>query len=142
MSMAVERTLSILKPDATERNLTGAINARLEEAELRIIAQRRVRMTREQAKGFYAEHRERPFFDSLCSFMTSGPVVLQVLEGEDAIARNRAVMGATNPENADDGTIRKDFAESMERNSVHGSDSPESAAREISYFFADDEISG
>jgi len=140
--MAVERTLSILKPDATERNLTGAINARLEEAELRIIAQRRVRMTREQAKGFYAEHRERPFFDSLCSFMTSGPVVLQVLEGEDAIARNRAVMGATNPENADDGTIRKDFAESMERNSVHGSDSPESAAREISYFFADDEISG
>ena len=140
--MAVERTLSILKPDATERNLTGAINARLEESGLRIVAQRRIRMTQEEAKGFYAEHHERPFFDSLCSFMTSGPVVLQVLEGEDAIARNRAVMGATNPENAEDGTIRKDFAESMERNSVHGSDSLESAAREISYFFADGEITG
>lgn len=140
--MATERTLSILKPDATARNLTGAINARLESAGLRIVAQKRIRMTRAQAEGFYGEHRERPFFDSLCSFMTSAPVVVQVLEGDDAIARNRAVMGATNPANADDGTIRKDYAESVERNSVHGSDSPQSAAREIAYFFADDEIVG
>lgn len=140
--MATERTLSILKPDATARNLTGAINARLESAGLRIVAQKRIRMTRAQAEGFYGEHRERPFFDSLCSFMSSAPVVVQVLEGDDAIARNRAVMGATNPANADDGTIRKDYAESVERNSVHGSDSPQSAAREIAYFFADDEIVG
>lgn len=140
--MATERTLSILKPDATARNLTGAINARLEEAGLRIAAQRRIRMTREQAEGFYTEHRERPFFDSLCTFMTSGPVVVQVLEGEDAIAVNRAVMGATDPADADDGTIRKDFSESKERNSVHGSDSPESAAREIAFFFKDEEIAG
>ncbi|MDA0654074.1 MAG: nucleoside-diphosphate kinase [Proteobacteria bacterium] len=140
--MATERTFSILKPDATARNLTGAINARLESAGLRIVAQKRIRMTRAQAEGFYGEHRERPFFDSLCTFMTSAPVVVQVLEGDGAIARNRAVIGATNPANADDGTIRKEFAESVERNSVHGSDSPQSAAREIAYFFADEEIVG
>lgn len=134
--MAIERTLSIIKPDATRRNLTGAINARLEEAGLRIVAQRRIRLTREQAEGFYAVHRERPFFDSLCTFMTSGPVVVQVLEGENAVARNREVMGATDPAKADEGTIRKDFAESIEANSVHGSDSPDNAATEIAYFFS------
>ena len=133
--MATERTLSILKPDATARNLTGAINARLESAGLRIVAQKRIRMTRAQAEGFYGEHRERPFFDSLCSFMTSAPVVVQVLEGDDAIARNRAVMGATNPANADDGTIRKLYASSIGENAVHGSDAPETAATEIAYFF-------
>jgi nucleoside-diphosphate kinase len=134
--MALERTFSIIKPDATRRNLTGKINARFEEAGLRIIAQRRIWMTQRQAETFYAVHRERPFFGSLVTFMTSGPVVVQVLEGDDAIARNREIMGATNPANAAAGTIRKDFAESVEANSVHGSDSPENAAIEIAYFFA------
>ncbi len=137
-----ERTLSIIKPDATRRNLTGQINARFEEAGLRIVAQKRVQLTRGQAEGFYAVHRERPFFDDLCNFMTSGPVVVQVLEGDGAILKNREVMGATNPEEAAPGTIRKDFAESIEANSVHGSDAPETAAVEISYFFADIEIVG
>jgi len=141
-AMALERTFSIIKPDATRRNLTGKINAMLEEAGLRIVAQRRIQMTRAMAEGFYAVHSERPFFGDLCDFMTSGPVVVQVLEGENAIARNRQVMGATNPEDADEGTIRKTFAESIEANSVHGSDSPENAAIEISYFFADVEIVG
>jgi nucleoside-diphosphate kinase len=140
--MAVERTLSIIKPDATKRNLTGQINAKLEAAGLRIVAQRRTRLSRAQAEGFYAEHKARPFFDSLCSFMTSGPVVLQVLEGESAIAKNREVMGATDPAKAAPGTIRKDFAESIEANSVHGSDSPSSAAREIGYFFSETDIVG
>ncbi len=140
--MAVERTLSIIKPDATRRNLTGQINARFEEAGLRIVAQRRIRLTREQAERFYDVHAERAFFDDLCNFMISGPVVVQVLEGEDAIAKNREVMGATNPANADDGTIRKDFAESIEANSVHGSDAAETAAREIAFFFSDLEIVG
>jgi nucleoside-diphosphate kinase len=138
--MAVERTLSILKPDATRRNLTGAVNARFEQAGLRIVAQKRLRLTREVAERFYAVHAERPFFASLVGFMTSGPVVVQVLEGEDAVAKNREVMGATNPANAAPGTIRKDFAESIEANSVHGSDSPENAAQEIAFFFADIEI--
>ncbi len=140
--MALERTLSIIKPDATRRNLTGRINAMLEEAGLRIVAQKRLRLTRDQAEGFYAVHRERPFFDDLCTFMTSGPVVVQVLEGENAVARNREVMGATNPADAAEGTIRKTFAESIEANSVHGSDSPENAAREITFFFSDIEIVG
>lgn len=140
--MAVERTLSILKPDATRRNLTGKINTRFEDAGLRIVAQKRLRLSREQAEGFYAVHRERPFFGSLCDFMTSGPVVVQVLEGEGAVAKNREVMGATNPEDADAGTIRKDFAESIEANSAHGSDSAENAATEIAYFFTDAEIVG
>ena len=140
--MAIERTLSIIKPDATRRNLTGQINARFEEAGLRIVAQRRVRLTLEQAQGFYAVHRERAFFDDLCGFMISGPVVVQVLEGEDAIAKNREIMGATNPANADDGTIRKDFAESIEANSVHGSDALETAVQEISYFFSALDIVG
>ncbi len=140
--MAIERTLSIIKPDATRRNLTGQINARFEQAGLRIVAQRRVRLTLEQAQGFYAVHSERAFFDDLCGFMISGPVVVQVLEGEDAIAKNREIMGATNPANADDGTIRKDFAESIEANSVHGSDAPETAVQEISYFFSALDIVG
>ncbi len=140
--MAIERTLSIIKPDATRRNLTGKIVARLEDAGLRVIAQRRLRLTREQAEGFYKVHAERPFFDDLCRFMTSGPVVVQVLEGENAVARNREVMGATNPAKADKGTIRKDFAESIEANSVHGSDSAENACAEIRYFFSDIEIVG
>ena len=140
--MAIERTLSIIKPDATRRNLTGKIVARLEDAGLRVIAQRRLRLTREQAEGFYKVHAERPFFDDLCRFMTSGPVVVQVLEGENAVARNREVMGATNPAKADKGTIRKDFAESIEANSVHGSDSPETAVQEIAFFFAQTEIVG
>jgi nucleoside-diphosphate kinase len=140
--MAVERTFSIIKPDATRRNLTGKINARFEDKGLRIVAQRRTWMTRSQAEQFYSVHKERPFFKSLCTFMTSGPVVVQVLEGENAIARNREIMGATNPANAAAGTIRKDFAESMEANSVHGSDSPENAASEIAYFFAGAEIVG
>ena len=140
--MANERTLSIIKPDATRRNLTGRINARFEEAVLRIIAQKRIRLSREQVEGFYAVHRERPFFDSLCGFMTSGPVVVQVLEGEDAIARNREIMGATNPADAAPGTIRADFAESLEANSAHGSDAPDTAAFESGYFFTDDEIVG
>ncbi|WP_299438084.1 nucleoside-diphosphate kinase [uncultured Rhodospira sp.] len=140
--MAIERTLSIIKPDATRRNLTGAINARFEERGLRIVAQRRVRLTQEQAEGFYAVHKERSFFGSLVGFMCSGPVVVQVLEGENAVALNREIMGATNPANADAGTIRKDFAESIEANSVHGSDSPENAAKEIAYFFAEVDIVG
>jgi nucleoside-diphosphate kinase len=141
-AMATERTLSIIKPDATRRNLTGQINARIEGAGLRIVAQKRIRLGKGAAEGFYAEHKERPFFGDLVKFMTSGPVVVQVLEGEDAIAGYRKVMGATNPEKADAGTIRKDFAESIEANSVHGSDSPESAAREVAYFFTDAEIVG
>ncbi|HRJ59647.1 MAG TPA: nucleoside-diphosphate kinase [Azospirillaceae bacterium] len=140
--MAVERTLSILKPDATRRNLTGKINARFEEAGLRIVAQKRVQLTQAQAEQFYAVHRERPFFGELVSFMISGPVVLQVLEGENAVARNREIMGATNPANAAEGTIRKDFAESIEANSVHGSDSLENAAIEVAYFFSGLEIVG
>ncbi len=140
--MATERTFSIIKPDATRRNLTGAITQKLEEAGLRVVASRRIRMTREQAEGFYGVHRERPFFNDLCTFMTSGPVVVQVLEGENAVARNREVMGATNPEQAADGTIRKLFAESIEANSVHGSDSPENAQIEIDFFFKPDEIVG
>ncbi len=140
--MALERTFSIIKPDATRRNLTGKIIDRFESAGLRIIASKRIQMTKAQAEGFYAVHKERPFFNDLVAFMTSGPVVVQVLEGENAIAKNREVMGATNPENADAGTIRKDFAESIEANSVHGSDAPETAAEEIRYFFKDDEIVG
>ena len=138
--MAVERTFSIIKPDATRRNLTGKINARFEDKGLRIVAQKRIWMTRPQAEAFYGVHKERPFFDGLCTFMTSGPVVVQVLEGEGAIAKNREIMGATNPANAAAGTIRKDFAESIEANSVHGSDSPENAAREVAFFFAETEI--
>lgn len=140
--MALERTFSIIKPDATARNLTGKINAMIEDAGLRIVAQKRVRLSKAAAEGFYAVHRERPFFNDLVSFMISGPVVVQVLEGENAIAKYREVMGATNPENADEGTIRKTFAESIEANSVHGSDAPETAAQEINYFFADLEIVG
>jgi nucleoside-diphosphate kinase len=140
--MAIERTLSILKPDATRRNLTGRINAYFEETGLRIVAQKRLRLSRERAEGFYAVHRERPFFADLCAFMVSGPVVVQVLEGEDAIARNREIMGATNPADAAPGTIRAEFAESLEANSVHGSDAPETAAFEIGYFFHNDEIVG
>jgi nucleoside-diphosphate kinase len=140
--MASERTLSIIKPDATRRNITGQINARLEAAGLRIVAQKRLRLTRERAEGFYAVHKERPFFADLCSFMTSGPVVVQVLEGEDAVAKNREVMGATNPADAAPGTIRADFAESIEANSAHGSDSAENAAIEIAYFFTPEEIVG
>ena len=140
--MALERTLSILKPDATRRNLTGKINARFEEAGLRIVAQKRIALTRANAEAFYAVHRERPFFDELCAFMTSGPVVVQVLEGEDAIERNRELMGATDPAKAEDGTIRRDFAESIEANSVHGSDSPHNAATEIRFFFGELEIVG
>ena len=140
--MAVQRTFSIIKPDATRRNLTGKVVARLEEAGLRVVAQRRIRMTREQAEGFYAVHKARPFFSDLCTFMTSGPVVVQVLEGEDAVAKNREVMGATDPAKATPGTIRAEFAESIEANSVHGSDSPENAAIEIAYFFSQVEIVG
>ncbi len=140
--MATERTFSIIKPDATARNLTGQIIARFEEAGLRIVASKRIHMTREQAEGFYAVHKERPFFNDLVSFMISGPVVVQVLEGESAIARNREIMGATNPADADAGTIRKDFAESIEANSVHGSDAQETAAEEINFFFTDAEIVG
>ncbi|HCH57765.1 MAG TPA: nucleoside-diphosphate kinase [Rhodospirillaceae bacterium] len=140
--MPVERTLSIIKPDATRRNITGAIVARFEEAGLRVVAQRRTQLTLAKAQQFYAVHKERAFFDDLCSFMTSGPVVVQVLEGEDAIAKNREVMGATNPANADEGTIRHDFGESVEANSVHGSDAPETAAEEIAFFFAGTEIVG
>jgi nucleoside-diphosphate kinase len=140
--MAAERTFSIIKPDATRRNLTGKINARFEDKGLRIVAQKRIWMTRMQAEQFYGVHKARPFFNDLCTFMTSGPVVVQVLEGEGAIAKNRDIMGATNPANAAAGTIRKDFAESIEANSVHGSDSPENAAIEIAYFFAGSEIVG
>ncbi len=140
--MAIQRTLSIIKPDATRRSLTGKINAKLEESGLRIVAQKRIRLTKEQAQAFYEVHKERPFYDSLVAFMTSGPVVVQVLEGENAVLKNREVMGATNPEKADEGTIRREFAESMEANSVHGSDSDENAAREISFFFSACEIVG
>ncbi len=140
--MATERTFSIIKPDATRRNLTGAITKMLEDSGLRVVASRRIRMTREQAEGFYAVHRERPFFNDLCAFMTSGPVVVQVLEGDNAVARNREVMGATNPAEADEGTIRKTYAESIEANSVHGSDSAENARIEIDFFFEPDEIVG
>ena len=140
--MAIERTLSIIKPDATARNLTGKINTFFEDADLRIVAQKRVRLTREQAEGFYAVHKERSFFGELCDYMCSGPVVAQVLEGENAITRNREIMGATNPANADEGTIRKAFGEDVQANSVHGSDSPENAAIEIHYFFSDLEIVG
>ena len=140
--MALERTFSIIKPDATRRNITGQVAARLEDGGLRIVAQKRINMTREQAEGFYAVHKERPFYGDLVAFMTSGPVVVQVLEGENAVARNREIMGATNPADADEGTIRKDFGESIEANSVHGSDSQENAAIEIAFFFSDDEITG
>ncbi len=138
--MATERTLSIIKPDATRRNLTGAINERFEKAGLRIVAQKRLRLTQDLAERFYAVHVQRPFYHSLVSFMISGPVVVQVLEGENAVSKNREVMGATDPAKADPGTIRKDFAESVEANSVHGSDSPENAAQEIAFFFSQTEI--
>jgi nucleoside-diphosphate kinase len=140
--MAIERTLSILKPDATRRNLTGKINAVFEAQGLRIVAQKRLHLSEAQAGAFYAAHAARPFYKDLVSFMTSGPVVVQVLEGEGAVMKNRDIMGATNPANAAPGTIRKDFAESIEANSVHGSDSPEAAAAEIAFFFAGTEIVG
>lgn len=140
--MAIERTLSIIKPDATRRDITGKINAAFEAAGLRIVAQKRLRLTLERAQAFYAVHEARPFYDDLCAFMTSGPVVAQVLEGENAIEKNREVMGATNPAEAAPGTIRALYAESIEANSVHGSDAPETAATEISFFFAEDEIVG
>ncbi len=140
--MALERTFSIIKPDATRRNITGKVIAKLEEGGLRVVAQKRIHMTEGQAQQFYAVHKERPFYNDLVSFMTSGPVVVQVLEGENAIARNREVMGATNPADAAPGTIRAEFAESIEANSVHGSDAPETAAEEIKFFFTDDEIVG
>ncbi len=140
--MAIERTFSMIKPDATARNITGRIISRFETAGLRVVAQKRIWMSRKQAEGFYAVHKERPFFDELCDFMSSGPTVVQVLEGENAIAKNRDVMGATNPAEADEGTIRKDFALSIGENSVHGSDAPETAAEEIAYFFSETEIVG
>jgi len=140
--MATQRTFSIIKPDATRRNITGKILTCLEEAGLRVVAQRRIHMTRAQAEGFYAVHKERPFFGDLCSYMTSGPVVVQVLEGEDAVAKNREVMGATDPAKAAPGTIRAQFGESIEANSVHGSDSPENAATEIGFFFAEVDLVG
>ena len=138
--MALERTFSIIKPDATRRNLTGQINARFEAAGLRIVAQKRKQLSEAEARAFYAVHAERPFYNDLVAFMTSGPVVVQVLEGDNAIAKNRELMGATNPKEADAGTIRADFASSIDANAVHGSDSPESAEREVSYFFGADEI--
>ncbi len=140
--MPTERTLSIIKPDATARNLTGKIIAKLEDAGLRVVAQKRVRWTQEQAQKFYEVHKERPFYGELVAFMTSGPIVIQVLEGENAVARNREVMGATNPANAEPGTIRKEFAENIERNSVHGSDSAENAAGEIALCFKPEELVG
>ena len=140
--MAIERTFSMIKPDATRRNLTGAITKMLEDAGLRVVASKRVWMSLREAEGFYAVHKERPFYDELCTFMASAPVVVQVLEGEEAIARNREVMGATNPANADPGTIRKEFALSVGENSVHGSDAPETAAEEIAFFFSGLEIVG
>ena len=140
--MAIERTFSMIKPDATKRNLTGAITAKLEEAGLRVVASKRVWMSKREAEGFYAVHAARPFFGELVETMTSGPTIVQVLEGENAILKNREVMGATNPAEADAGTIRKDFAESIEANSVHGSDAPETAAEEIKFFFTDTEIVG
>lgn len=140
--MAVQRTLSIIKPDATRRNITGSIVAMLEEAGLRVVAQRRVYLTKEQAQQFYAVHAERSFYNELCEYMSSGPVVAQVLEGENAIARNREVMGATNPANAEEGTIRARFGESIEANSAHGSDAPDTAAAEIAFFFSGLELVG
>jgi len=140
--MATQRTFSIIKPDATNRNLTGAINAKFEAAGLRIIAQKRIHLTKAQAETFYAVHKDRPFYDELCTFMSSAPIVAQVLEGENAIAKNREVMGATNPADAAEGTVRKDFALSMGENSVHGSDAPETAAEEIAYFFSGLELVG
>jgi len=140
--MAKERTFSIIKPDATARNLTGKIISKFEDAGLRVVASKRIHMSREQAEGFYAVHKDRPFFGELVDFMISGPVVVQVLEGEDAVAKNREVMGATNPADAAPGTIRKEFALSIGENSVHGSDAPETAAEEIKFFFSDDEIVG
>jgi len=140
--MSLERTFSIIKPDATRRNLTGKIVAKFEDAGLRVVASKRIQMSKDQAESFYGVHKERPFFNDLVAFMISGPVVVQVLEGEDAIAKNREVMGATNPADADAGTIRKEFAESIEANSVHGSDAPETAKEEIAFFFSDDEIVG
>ena len=140
--MAIERTLSIIKPDATKRNFTGKINAKFEEAGLRIIAQKRIHLSKAQAGIFYGVHAERPFYDELCDFMASGPVVVQVLEGEGAIVKNRKVMGATNPAEAEEGTIRAEFSESVGENSVHGSDAPETAAVEIAYFFAGLELVG
>ncbi|RMH44444.1 MAG: nucleoside-diphosphate kinase [Alphaproteobacteria bacterium] len=140
--MAVQRTLSIIKPDATRRNLTGKIIAKFEDAGLRVVAQKRIRLTKEEAGRFYAVHRERPFYDELCEFMASAPIVVQVLEGEDAIAKNREVMGATDPAEAAEGTIRKEFALSKGENSVHGSDAPETAAEEIRFFFSELEIVG
>jgi nucleoside-diphosphate kinase len=142
MGAAKERTLSIIKPDATRRNLTGKINAKFEDGGLRIVAQKRLHLTEEQAGKFYEVHKERPFYKDLVNFMISGPVVVQVLEGADAVAANRKIMGATNPANADPGTIRKEFAESIEANSVHGSDSLDNAKREINFFFAETEIVG
>ena len=140
--MAATRTFSIIKPDATRRNLTGAVTKMLEDAGLRVVASKRIHMSEDQAKKFYEVHAERPFYGELVDFMISGPVVVQVLEGEDAVKRNRDVMGATNPADAEEGTIRKAFAESIEANSVHGSDSDENAATEIAFFFNDDEIVG
>lgn len=140
--MAATRTFSIIKPDATRRNLTGAITKMLEDGGLRVVASKRIHMTKEQAEGFYGVHRERPFFNDLVAFMTSGPVVVQVLEGDNAVARNREIMGATNPANADEGTIRRTYAESIEANSAHGSDSDENAKIEIDFFFSPDEIVG
>jgi nucleoside-diphosphate kinase len=140
--MAIERTFSIIKPDATKRNITGKIVDRLESAGLRVVAQKRIHMTKGQAEAFYGVHKDKPFFGDLVAFMTSGPVVVQVLEGDNAIAKNREVMGATNPANAEPGTIRADFAESIEANSVHGSDAPETAEQEIAFFFAGTEIVG
>lgn len=140
--MSLQRTFSIIKPDATRRNITGAINKMIEDAGLRIVAQKRIHMTEAQAQEFYIVHKERPFYGELVNFMISGPVVVQVLEGADAVATYRGVMGATNPADADEGTIRKAFAESIEANSVHGSDSDDNAAIEIAHFFTDDEIVG
>jgi nucleoside-diphosphate kinase len=140
--MAATRTFSIIKPDATRRNLTGAITKMLEDGGLRVVASKRIHMTKEQAEGFYGVHRERPFFNDLVAFMTSGPVVVQVLEGENAVARNREIMGATNPANAEEGTIRRTYAESIEANSAHGSDSDDNAKIEIEFFFSPDEIVG
>lgn len=140
--MALERTFSIIKPDATRRNITGKVVAKLEEGGLRVVASKRIHMSREQAEGFYAVHKERPFFGELVDFMISGPVVVQVLEGENAVLRNREIMGATNPAEADAGTIRAQFAESIGENTVHGSDGPDTAKEEISFFFSDDEIVG
>ena len=138
--MAITRTFSIIKPDATRRNLTGAVTKMLEEAGLRVVASKRIQMSREQAEGFYGVHRERPFFNALVEFMISGPVMIQALEGDNAIAKNRELMGATDPKKADKGTIRADFADSIDANAVHGSDAPETAAQEIAYFFATKEI--